>query len=46
MTKPNFIIIPVCVGFFLSYLVGLISSVTFGVILLRALIFAVLFGTL
>lgn len=46
MTKPNFIIIPVCVGFFLSFIVGLISSVTFGVILLRAFIFAVLFGIL
>ena len=46
MTKPNFIIIPVCVGFFLSFIVGLISSVTFGVILLRALIFAALFGVL
>ena len=46
MTKPNFIIIPVCVGFFLSLIVGLISSVAFGVILLRALIFAVLFGVL
>ena len=46
MTKPNFIIIPVCVGFFLSFIVGLISGVTFGVILLRALIFAALFGVL
>ena len=46
MTKPNFINIPVCVGFFLSFIVGLISSVTFGVILLRAFIFAVLFGIL
>lgn len=46
MTKPNFIIIPVCVGFFLSFIVGLISNVAFGVVLLRALIFAVLFGVL
>lgn len=46
MTKPNFIIIPVCVGFFLSFIIGLISNVAFGVVLLRALIFAVLFGVL
>lgn len=46
MTKPNFIIIPVCVGFFLSFIVGLISNVAFGVVLLRALVFAVLFGVL
>lgn len=46
MTKPNYIIIPVCIGFILSFIIGLLSSVSFGVVLLRALFFAVLFGVL
>ncbi len=46
MTKPNYIIIPVCVGFVLSFVIGLLSSVSFGVVLFRALLFAILFGVL
>ena len=46
MIKPKFIIISVCVGFLLSFFVGLFSGVSFGVVVLRALIFAVLFGAL
>lgn len=46
MTKPNYIIIPVCVGFILSFVIGLLSSVSLGVVLLRALFFAILFGVL
>lgn len=46
MIKPKFIIISVCVGFFLSFFVGLFSGVSFGVVILRALIFATLFGAL
>ena len=46
MTKPNYIIIPVCIGFVLSFVIGLLSSVSFGVVLLRALFFAILFGVL
>lgn len=46
MIKPKSIIIPVCVGFFLSFFVGLFSGVSFGTVILRALIFAILFGAL
>lgn len=46
MIKPKSIIISVCVGFALSFIIGLIASVSFGVVLLRAIIFAVLFGVL
>lgn len=46
MTKPNYIIIPVCIGFVLSFVIGLLSSVPFGVVVLRALFFSILFGIL
>lgn len=46
MTRPKFIIIPVCVGFVLSFIVGLVSGVSFGIVMFRALIFAILFGVL
>lgn len=46
MIKPRTIIIAVCGGFVLSFVIGLIAGVSFSMVLLRALIFAVLFGVL
>ncbi len=46
MIKPKSIIICVCVGFVLSFVVGLLAGVSFGVVLLRAIVFASLFGGL
>lgn len=46
MIKPRTIIISVCSGFILSFVIGLVADVSFGVVLLRALIFAILFGGL
>jgi len=46
MIKPRTIIISVCSGFILSFIIGLVAGVSFGIVLLRALIFAILFGGL
>ena len=46
MIKPRAIIISVCSGFILSFIIGLIAGVSLGIILLRACIFAILFGGL
>lgn len=46
MIKPRAIIISVCSGFILSFIIGLVAGVSLGIILLRACIFAILFGGL
>ena len=46
MKNPKVIIIFAATGFVLSLLTGIIFRVSFGVVILRALIFTVLFGGL
>ena len=46
MINPKYITIAAIVGFCLSFFIGLISGVNFGHILLRALIFAVVFSAI
>ncbi len=46
MVNPKYIIIGAFVGFFLSFLIGIVSSVAFLVVLVRALIFGFIFAVL
>jgi hypothetical protein len=46
MINPKNICISACIGFFLSFFIGLFSDVRFSSVLLRAFLFALLFGAL
>ena len=46
MINPKNICISACIGFFMSFLIGLFSDVHFSVVILRAFLFAVLFAGL
>jgi len=46
MINPKNICVSACIGFFLSFLIGLFSDVHFSVVVLRALLFAVVFAAL
>lgn len=46
MLNPKNICICACIGFFLSFLIGLFSGVRFSYVLLRAFLFALLFAVL
>lgn len=46
MINPKNICVSACIGFFLSFLIGLFSDVHFSVVVLRALLFGVVFAVL
>lgn len=46
MINPKNICVSACIGFFLSFLIGLFSDVNFSAVLLRALLFGLLFAAL
>ena len=46
MINPKNICFCSCIGFFLSFFIGLVSGVNFSHVLIRALIFALLFGAM
>jgi len=46
MINPKNICVSACVGFFLSFFIGLVSDVRFSSVILRALIFALIFAAL